>query len=279
MQKEYKGKLPTKGETYGSLILTGNHRFVYPKEGRRLLVEAVCKCGVVKDYAYRFLINGNTKSCGCVRIDKIRDVQVTHNLSKHPLYSVYRDMLKRCYSEKHASYCNYGGRGISVCEEWRNDIVKFRDWAITNGYEHGLQIDRINNDGNYEPDNCRFVTKDENNKNTRRNIFILAFGETKIATDWSRDERCVVNSRTLLRRFSQKDTWSAEDAITTPASATHKKIQRNSGSARKIKCFNEEKSIIEWSEDVRCKIGYSGLKIRLSKGWSPEDAILLPSKR
>ena len=223
MQKDYKGKLPTKGEVFGSLKLTGGYYFIYPKEGRRLMVEAECKCGDVRGYSYRFLLNGNTQSCGCVRKDKIREMQVTHNLSKHPLYPVYKDMIRRCYSPECISYENYGGRGITVCEEWKNDIFSFRSWAMNNGYEKGLQIDRINNEGNYCPDNCRFVTKDENNKNTRRNILITAFGETKVATDWSRDSRCVVNCRTLLDRF-KSDIWTPENAIITPSKAIHKEI-------------------------------------------------------
>jgi hypothetical protein len=279
MQKEYKGKLPIKGEIYGSLTLTGNYNFVHQKGGRRLFVEAICKCGEIKDYAYRFLTNMNTSSCGCVRKERIREVQVTHNLSKHPLYSVYKDMIRRCYDINCKAYKDYDGRGIIVCDEWKNDIFAFRHWAMNNGYEIGLQLDREINDGNYEPNNCRFVTKDVNNKNTRRNVFITAFGETKIATDWSKDFRCVVNKRTLLGRFSKPNQWTKENAIITPANATFKEIQRNNGSARQLKAFGEEKSMIEWSEDSRCKIGYSGLKIRLKKGWDIEDAISHPILR
>jgi hypothetical protein len=85
-----------KGVKFNSLTLTGNHSFVITKEGRRLVVEAECECGNTKNYPYRFLTSGNTKSCGCVRKRKLLESKVTHHLSKHPLYSVYQDMKKRC---------------------------------------------------------------------------------------------------------------------------------------------------------------------------------------
>lgn len=277
MGKEYTGKMPTEGEFYGSLILTGKSWFIHQKGGRRLLVEAICKCGLVKGYAYRFLLNNNTSSCGCVRKEKILASNVTHNLSRHPLYSVYSSMIARCYHPSCEAYENYGGRGISICQDWLNDIHSFRGWAMVNGYEKGLQIDRINNDGNYEPSNCRFVTKDENNKNTRRNVLLTAFGETKIVTDWAKDNRCVVNAGTLFGRLKVGD-WSIEDAITTPAHGnTSDIIRRKQG--RMIEAWGEIKSLIGWSEDERCKVTYSGLKIRIRKGWDAEKSISTPPLR
>ena len=92
----------------------------------------------------------------------------THGLRAHPLCSVWSDMKTRCYNSNQKSYKHYGGRGIIVCEEWTGDFKCFYDWAIKNGYKKGLQIDRINNDGNYEPDNCRFVTTAENCRNSRQ---------------------------------------------------------------------------------------------------------------
>jgi hypothetical protein len=82
-----------------------------------------------------------------------------------PLYSVYKCMKERCTSPKHTAYPRYGGRGVTICSEWVNDFQAFAKWARANGFQHGLDIDRINNDGNYEPNNCRFITRAENNKN------------------------------------------------------------------------------------------------------------------
>ena len=89
-----------------------------------------------------------------------------HGYCKHRLYGLWCDMKKRCYNKTFKQYKDYGGRGIKVCDEWMNPKV-FIDWGKSNGWERGLEIDRIDNDGNYEPDNCRFVTAQVNNCNTR----------------------------------------------------------------------------------------------------------------
>ena len=91
-----------------------------------------------------------------------------HGLSKDPLYSRWKTMKQRCYNPKCKSYKNYGGRGIQVCQEWKNDFLAFYNWAINNGYQKELEIDRKDNDGNYTPENCRFVTRSKNNKNRRK---------------------------------------------------------------------------------------------------------------
>lgn len=266
------------GDVYASITLTGNSEYRQQKGGRRLYVEGRCKCGDIRGYALRFLINGNTKSCGCERYENMLKAVAIHRLSKHPLYSVYRDMVRRCCNSNTKSYHNYGGRGISVCKEWLDDVFSFRSWAILNGYEKGLQIDRIDNEGNYQPSNCRFVTREVNIRNTRRNVYVEAFGERKTLTDWADDIRCEVGVETLRSRY-RRGNMSFEDAMQLKASANHKEIQRNSKSSRQITAWGETKSIIEWSEDERCKIGYSGLKIRLSKDWSIEKAISTPSFR
>lgn len=93
--------------------------------------------------------------------------KTTHDMSRTRLYRIFHDIKRRCYNENDTSYENYGARGISVCEEWRKDMISFFDWALANGYEDHLSIDRRENDGNYEPSNCRWVTKQTNNANMR----------------------------------------------------------------------------------------------------------------
>jgi len=92
----------------------------------------------------------------------------THGLRRHPLYEIWAGMKGRCNNEKELCYKNYGGRGIEVCLGWKIDFKLFYDWSLENGYEKGLQLDRIDNDGNYEPGNCRWVTQYENVNNTDR---------------------------------------------------------------------------------------------------------------
>jgi len=122
-----------------------------------------CSCGNETIVTSQNLITKHTKSCGCI--------QEKHNYAsheeKHPLYEVWSGMKRRCYNPNKLSYKNYGGRGIIVCDEWRGSANTFINWALVNGWKEGLQIDRRDNDGNYCPENCRFVTPRKNILNQR----------------------------------------------------------------------------------------------------------------
>lgn len=122
-----------------------------------------CDCGNITVVNGSSLKKNHTKSCGCL----IAEVASTHKLSKHPLFSVWINMRRRCNKEDYYAYPNYGGRGITVCEEWHKSFKSFYDWAIDNGYHKGLSIDRIDNDKGYSPDNCRWTTYTEQARNTR----------------------------------------------------------------------------------------------------------------
>lgn len=132
---------------------------------RRFLCE--CICGNERIVLLDNLISGKTKSCGCLSVIKNKQ-RATHGLSHHPLYSVWCGMKRRCNNPNEEKYPRYGGRGIKVCKEWKEDFKKFYDWAIENGYKKGLQIDRIDNDGNYEPSNCKWETVQKNTQHTSR---------------------------------------------------------------------------------------------------------------
>lgn len=108
-----------------------------------------------------------------------------HGLCKTRLYRIFGNIKQRCYYKNNKDYKNYGGRGIIVCDEWLKDFKKFYDWAINNGYQDGLTIDRINNDGNYEPSNCRWITKKAQSRNNRNNRIITYKGETHCLIEWS----------------------------------------------------------------------------------------------
>lgn len=133
---------------------------------RRALFE--CKCGntitALIDNVKRLKI----VSCECIKKDRMKLLNYSHGLYDSPLHSVWTNMKTRCYNPKTWNFKNYGGRGIRVCDEWLNDFKSFHNWAIKNNYTQGLQLDRINNDGDYSPDNCRFVTAKENCQNRIR---------------------------------------------------------------------------------------------------------------
>jgi len=117
------------------------------------------------------------KSCGCMTNELKKNV--THGLTNHRLYRVWASMKNRCHNKKDKGYSNYGDRGITVCNDWRNSFISFYDWSISNGYEEGSSIDRIDNDSGYSPDNCRYTTTLIQNCNRRNFNKYGYFGVTK----------------------------------------------------------------------------------------------------
>ncbi len=277
MKTEFK-----EGDVYGMLVLTGNSFKQMSSDGfRRTYVEAKCQCGITKGYLLKYLLKGETKSCGCNRVKAIAATHVTHNLSNHPLYKVHRDMLHRCYNPKCKSYPDYGERGIQVCKEWQDDVKAFCDWGMANGYAEGLHFDREENEGDYTPANCRFVSRTISNRNTRRNVLITAFGETKCASEWVADKRCSVSWCTLKERI-KTGKWKIEDAITISRKDVLKATARNKVTKRMVTAFGETKCMIDWSEDKRCIVSLNALKARIRKGWNAEQAMstsLLKNKK
>lgn len=148
----------------------------------------------------------------------------THGLTKHPLYSVWVGMKGRCLYPSQPSYKNYGGRGITICDEWLNDFKSFYDWATSNGWKQGLVLDRIDFNGNYEPSNCRWVSNKENNDNRSISLNITAFGETKNASDWALDPRCNCSYWSLIYRIEKG--WNSEEAIRKPSKKQKDKFRR-----------------------------------------------------
>lgn len=130
-----------------------------------------CKCGKEIEAAQTRVKNNRVKSCGCLKIEKARELttkrNLVHGLSKTPQYKIWKDMKARCYNENNKSFMDYGGRGITICDEWINDYEAFYNWAISNSWESGLTIDRIDVDGNYEPSNCRWTDNFTQAKNRR----------------------------------------------------------------------------------------------------------------
>ena len=169
-----------------------------------------CECGNFTKVSRPNLKSGSVKSCGCL----LKHSEKRHGLSKTPLYNSWRDMKIRCYNENSPSYVNYGGRGIKVCEEWLNDFMTFYKWAMANGYKKGLSIDRIDVNGNYEPNNCRWVSMKVQQNNRRNNHYITYRGETHTLMEWS--EITGINYDCLKTRINTLK-WSIEKALTTPS--------------------------------------------------------------
>ena len=153
------------GQKFGRLKVV--EHYGSNKNGRALWL-CHCDCGNKKVVVGNSLINKVTTSCGCYNKEHSKHIHTKHNMSYSKLYKVWQGMKTRCYNKNFMYYCNYGARGITICNEWLNDFKSFYDWAINSGYKEGLTIDRINNDGNYEPSNCRWITRAEQNRNQRK---------------------------------------------------------------------------------------------------------------
>lgn len=155
------------------------------------------------------LRNGNTLSCGCIHKEMLIKRNTIHGESCSHIYYIWNSMIKRCTKSDSKVYHLYGARGISVCDEWL-DFQTFLKWAKENGYRDGLSLDRINNNGNYEPNNCRWATNEQQANNKRNNIRIQYNGETHTAAEWSKI--LGINYHTIMSRINLLG-WSYQDAL------------------------------------------------------------------
>jgi hypothetical protein len=128
-----------------------------------------CICGKIRHIKSTKLRSGHTKSCGCYNVEQAKQRMTTHGKSRSRLHNIYNAMIQRCCNPKNPDYQNYGGRGIRVCDEWRDSFVTFNSWALQqpNVLQSGYSLDRINNDGGYKPENCRFSSRTDQNYNRR----------------------------------------------------------------------------------------------------------------
>ena len=176
-----------------------------------------CVCGNMVEQRGRSLTSGHTKSCGCWHRERssvfAKEYLRTHGLRSHRLYTTWEHMKQRCYNKNNKDYKNYGARGIIVCDEWLDDFMIFYNWAISNGYDDELTIDRIDVNGDYEPSNCRWATQEEQNNNKRSHHKLTYNGETLTLAQWAK--RINISYDTLERRIN-KHKWSVEKALTTP---------------------------------------------------------------
>lgn len=175
----------------------------------------LCKCDCGKECIVHgnSLKTGNTKSCGCYKAENAKTLYSTVRQNDKRLYAVWNGIKQRCNNPNHKSYKNYGGRGIKMDAEWSNNYEVFYKWAINAGYQRGMEIDRIDNNGNYCESNCRFVHRDVQ-ANNKRNVKIYTInGITKSLPQWCRDFN---QDYYLVRQRVIKLGWPLEDALRTP---------------------------------------------------------------
>lgn len=163
-----------------------------------------CDCGQTKTIAGRSLRSKNTSSCGCLQKEKTianNKRNSAHGMCHTKIHRVWLHIKDRCNNSNCKSYCNYGARGILICDEWKNDFQAFYDYVsqLPHFGEEGYSLDRINNDGNYEPNNIRWATRKEQANNKRTNRFLEAFGEKHTVSEWS--DILGISSKTILSRL------------------------------------------------------------------------------
>lgn len=194
------------GKKYGKLTVI---KKCGSKDGHALW-ECVCDCGKKTIVRSGDLRRGKSKSCGCV--------QKKHGGHRTRLYRIWGGMKTRCYNKSDHVYPLYGGRGITICPEWRDSFETFRDWAMANGYQEGLTIDRIDVNEDYKPENCRWVTVKEQENNRRNNRKITFKGETKTLSQWSAETG--INRGTIQWRLNHG--WTVEKALSTEGGSNGK---------------------------------------------------------
>ncbi len=183
-------------------------------QGQFVVWECVCECGNTHVAKSRDLLNGDTKSCGCLQPDTVRAAMTTHGHTTGGTtsteYHSYTGMLARCYNPSHKNYYRYGGRGITVCARW---LESFENFINDMGPKpKGYSLDRLDNDQGYAPENCEWRTAKQQCRNTRRNIFLTLDGVTKCLSEWS--EYLGINYGTLQSRYLKG--WSDEKVLTAP---------------------------------------------------------------
>lgn len=244
------------GQKFGRLTVVGFERKTGAGRGWNWIVK--CDCGTTYAADPYAVKTGNTKSCGCLK-NEIAGARLRKHRRKTTeykrLYEIFSGMKKRCYSESAPRYKDYGGRGISVCEEWMNSddgFDRFVDWALASGYSDELTIDRIDVDGNYSPENCCWLTRKQQNRNKRETLWVNYRGERVKLREICEEKRLPYGM--IYNRIFNKG-WDVEKAIDTPS------IQENSLLSK-------------------CKkrgVNYMTIRDRLRLGWSEEEAFNTPT--
>jgi hypothetical protein len=205
------------GQKFGKLTVFD--RAENNKQNKRMWV-CRCDCGNIKKkpVATGDLTSGAVKSCGCLYFDSNKERNKKHGKTKSRLYQIWSGIKSRCLNPQNVAFKNYGGRGITICDEWKDDFQAFYDWAISNGYRENLTIDRIDNDKGYYPKNCRWTTM-KKQQNHRRNNKIVIYKNNKFTVS-ELAEKLNISVQTLCWRL--RNGWNENDLSLPPSFANKK---------------------------------------------------------
>lgn len=245
------------GKKYGRWTVV---EYVGRDRHSNVIFRCICDCGNAQTIIIGNLKSGRTKSCGCLS----REIHRIHGGHKTRLYNIWANMKARCYNSNSPKYKDYGGRGIAVYQEWRDSFEAFRDWATTNGYTEGLSLDRIDVDGNYEPDNCRWSDMKTQARNRRSSRYITFNGETLTIAAWA--ERIGINKFTISNRLASG--WSVEKALMTPVKKAGGNYKPRSG-VNSERLYNIWAGMKQRCYNVNCAYykNYGGRGITVCDEW------------
>jgi hypothetical protein len=212
-------KLDLGGKQFGRwTVLERGETYTDTKGKRRSQWLCRCECGTEKLVLQDNLVRGLTKSCGCYEKERARELisknrpkGTEHGMSDTRIYKIWDGIKQRCYRTYSSVYEYYGGRGITVCDEWKEDFMSFYTWAMKNGYSDELTIDRKDVNGNYEPSNCRWATMKEQQNNKTNNHFLTINNETHTVTEWERIAN--LPPFTIFKRL--RSNWEVNENILT----------------------------------------------------------------
>jgi hypothetical protein len=196
------------GKRFGRLSVIG----IDDRGIKRTYYYCKCDCGNVKSIRSDGLTSGAVTSCGCRKLEQ-DTINLTanhkHKMSGTRIYSIWQGMKGRCYNPHYAMYERYGGRGINVCNEWKNDFSAFYEWAVQNGYSDDLTIDRIDNNKGYSPDNCRWADQETQSRNRSSNINVKIGNSTRTLTEWC--EIFKVEPKAVFARYRRNGFIGIDD--------------------------------------------------------------------
>lgn len=169
------------GKTFGRWTVLEKTR----KQQRNQVYLCRCECGNMREVTQSNLTQGKSQSCGCLQKELTSKRFTTHGMRKSRLYDIYANMKARCTNPNNKRYDSYGGRGIGICQDWNNSFDAFKKWALSHGYSDDLTIDRINVDGDYCPENCRWANQEQQSNNQQKTIWIKILGERRSLKQWT----------------------------------------------------------------------------------------------
>lgn len=231
-----------------------------------------CDCGTVRAVSASSLKTGKSVSCGCYN----KEVITSHGLSHTRLHHAWESMIDRCTNPNSKEYANYGGRGIKVCDEWLNSFEAFRDWSYANSFDMTAPrgkctIDRIDVNGSYEPDNCRWVDMKIQCRNRRNNVVIECNGESHCLAEWA--EILGEPYRKLATRCHRG--WSPYEILYGRERVVPTETYRNRKTNHQLTYRGETHCAIEWAEILGMNV--NTIRVRIHRGWSDERVLGTPT--